>query len=229
MAYICPDTCTAPDPGAFLPTSGCAPTLRDDTIARLVFIHCSVDTQTLIPQGSGESETTPAEAFTALATAWDAGEDPLAFVSPTGLVSAYEKEDDTEVMLAKCGKVAYVDGALTITMQFKQGWDSTITPPTAPGLGQYGEDLFFNMLDDNPAIWNFGYVTCSGELGYFMLKDFSDFANGAVSVKDITEDVNDCLAIKVYEVKVTFKCGARKRRMFTLLNANYDELIEWKV
>jgi len=225
MAVICPSACVVVSPTS-LPQIGCKPLLRDFGFKRLVFFACDIDYSTIIPVGG---TPTGANIITAIETLWAAGVGGSAtvFVSPHGLVTDNTEGDPTEVKLSDCGLYTTLSGDYTITMQFKYGWDSAAAAPTAPLLKDYGEEVFFKHLKNNPASWNYGFINCAGELGYFMTKDEDEFASGSVSVKLLSEDLNDCKKIPVYEVKLTFKCGAVPKRIVDLTNPSYDELIAW--
>ena len=224
MAVICPSSCVVVSPTS-LPQIGCKPLLRDFGFKRLVFIACDVDTATIIPTRG----VTGAQAITALETLWAAGVGGTAtvFVTPHGITTAQEEADATEVKLSDCGLYTTLPGEFSLTMQFKYGWDSAVATPTAPLLKDYGEEVFFKHIKNNPASWNYGFVNCAGELGYFMDITETEFATGSVSVKQLSEDLNDCKKIPVYELKVTFKCGATPKRWLDLTNGSYDELVDW--
>jgi len=224
MAVICPSACTVVSP-ASLPQIGCKPLLRDFGFKRLVFIACDVDTATIIPTGG----VTGAQAMTALEALWAAGLAGTAtvFVTPHGVTTAQEEADATEVKLSDCGLYTTLPGEFSITMQFKYGWNSAAPAPTAPLLKDHGEEVFFKHLKNNPTSWNYGFVNWDGELGYFMTQYETEFATGSGSVKLLSEDLNDCKKIPVYEVKLTFKCGAVPKRWLDLTNGSYDELVEW--
>ena len=225
MAVICPTACVVVSPGS-LPQIGCKPLLRDFGFKRLVFFACDIDTSTIIPIAGTPSG---ANFISALDTLWAAGLAGTAtvFVSPHGLVTDNTEGDPTEVKLSDCGLYTTLNGDYSITMQFKYGWDSAAASPTAPLLKDYGEEVFWKHIKNNPASWNYGFVNCDGELGYFMTADETEFATGSVSVKLLSEDLNDCKKIPVYEAKLTFKCGAVPKRIVDLTNPTYDELIAW--
>lgn len=225
MAVICPTACAVVSPTS-LPQIGCKPLLRDFGFERLVFFACDIDTAAIIPISG---TPTGANIITAIDTAWAAGLGGTAtvFVTPKGLVTDNTEGDPTEIKLSSCGLTTTLNGDYSLTMQFKYGWDSAVAAPTAPLLKDYGEEVFFKHLKNNPASWNYGFVNCSGELGYFMTSDEDAFATGSTSVKLLSEELNDCKTISVYEVKITFKCGAVPKRILDLTNPTYDELIAW--
>ncbi len=224
MAIYCDPSCAPPAITA-VGTIGCTPVLRNNAFKRLVFIRCDADPATLLPT-SGEGGVDAADIITALATLYGGGTASEAFVSPTGIRTGLEQEDPTEVKLDGCGKVAYVDGALTVTMEFKYGWDNTPVA-VSPAVDENPEDVFWKALKKSFASWNYGFVDCNGVLGYFMNPAETTFASGIISVKDLDEEVNDCNTFTKKEVKITFKCGASLKKIATLLDPDHDELIAW--
>lgn len=223
MAVICVEACAPPAINGVVTSGGCNPIIRNKAIKRIVFIRCDIDPATVIIDGSVDA----ADVLTALATAYGAGTNSTAFVSPTGIMINTDQADQIEVKLDDCGKIYYVDGEYTITMQFKYGWD--ITPAAiAPAVDEYGEEIFWKAIKVSQNSWNFGFVDCNGDLGYFMTSDETTFATGTVSVKDLTpEEVSDCLKISSKEVTLKFKCGAVQKRILTLTDPDFDSLIDW--
>lgn len=225
MAIYCDISCAPPAVTA-VGAAGCQPVLRNKAINKLVFIRCDADTATLIPV-SGEGGVTAADVITNLADLYNNGTNATAFVSPGGLQDSIETADQTEVPLTSCGTSAFVDGALTVTMTFKYGWDTTPVA-TSPAVDEYPEDVFWKSVGNYPNSWNLGFVTCDGDLGYFMTKDESTFAKGVVAVKEVNpEDINGCLKLSAKQVTLTFKCGASMKRIATLKDPDHDELIAW--
>jgi len=202
-----------------LPQQLCKPILRNTSPKRLILIACDVDTVPLITG-------TAADMFAALAAAWNGGVHPQAFVSQIGMFGGYDEDDPTAVKLGECGYMTYVSGKVALNMTFRYGWD--ITPAAvSPAVDQYPEELFWNTIKRQPTSWNFGFVNCNKEVGYFLTPDGTDFANGAISVKWQTEEVNDCTKQAVAQVKVEFACGMIPKRLLTLADDDYDDLIEW--
>lgn len=218
MAIICAQSCSPVIPSA-LPTQLCKPILRNIAPKRLVMMACDADTSALLT-GTG------ADKFTALAALWNGGVNPQAFVTQIGQFGGYDEDDPTEVKLGECGYMTYVAGKMTLNMAFRYGWD--ITPAAvSPAVDEYAEETFWNGIKNQPTSWNYGFVNCNKEVGFFLTPDGSDFANGSISVKWMTEEINDCTKLAVATVKVTFSCGALAKRMLTLTDENYDDLISW--
>jgi len=162
-----------------------------------------------------------------LATAYGDGSAAKAFVSPSGTDLSIDAGDPTEVKLDDCGLVYFADGELSVTLIFKYGWNAT-PAATSPAVDEYPEDVFWKALKKNFASYNLGFVTCDGDLGYFMNADETTFAKGQILVKDLSPEViNDCLTISGKEVTLRFKCGASMKRIATLLDGDHDELVAW--
>ncbi len=220
MALYCDPSC-APAGIAAAIIAGCTPVFRNKGLKRIVLINCDTDIATILPPTAAD------DIIDNLAALYADGVASTAFVTPSGITTDISEEDPTEVIYDDCGGVAYVNGAFTVTMQFKYGWD--ITPAAvSPAVDQYGEDTFWQAIKSHFNGYNYGFVNCDGELGYFMNEDQTTFASGTISVRDLTpEDINGCLKLSAKEVKLTFKCGANMKRIATLADPDFDALAAW--
>lgn len=220
MAIYCDPAC-APSGVTAVPPIGCEPVIRNKAIKRIVFIRCDKDRETILPPEPA------ADIIVALAALYAAGVASSAFVSPTGLTTGSEQAEPTEVPLDDCGLSTYVDGSYTLTLQFKYGWD--VTPvAVSPAVDEFPEDVFWKAISNSGTQWNFGFVTCDGDLGYYMNKAETDFATGVIRVRDLPpEDINGCLKLSAKEAVITFKCGATAKRIATLIDPEFDELAAW--
>jgi hypothetical protein len=225
MAIYCDPSCAPPVIANAVPALGCKPVLRSSAFKRLAFFSCAIDPALLLPT-TGEGAVTAADIIDNIAVLYAAGVNSQAFVSPEGIRTGLEQTDPLKVKLSDCGTNAYVNGALTLTMEFKYGWNGTPVA-VSPAVDENPEDAFWQTIADNFNSWNYGFVDCNGVLGYMMNETKTAFATGTISVKDVDEEINDCLKITKKQVVLTFECGAKFVKIATLTDPDFDELITW--
>ena len=218
MAIICSNLCTIPTP-ASLPTGAgaCTVELRSGGVKRFGLIKCSYDTSLLLP-----SANTPDAIYTSMSAAWAASD---LFVSPTGILTAFDQEDPTKIKLDDCGGSEYVKGSTTITMEFRKGWNDGT--PAGVEVQQYGEEVFFNTVDDNGNSYNFFLVNCDNEVEFLLDPKTGQFATGVISIVDNQEEVNDCYKIRFKVATINFDCGARRTRVIKIDDPAFADLAAW--
>lgn len=222
MAIVCLQACTPDIPGSLPTSDGCTPLLRKYGIKRIVFVPCDFDGSSILPP------TAVGTIYDNLVTAGFPGVgDPTIFVSPRGILTDLTEEDPIKVKIDDCGVSTYLNSTYSITFDFKQSWNEGAAP-SAPGVQEYGEITFWDSIKTWANSYNFGVINCDDELEWILNPAGDDFATGNISVKEKFEEINDCNKIKVYEVKLTFDCGAKRQRILELnAGGNYTELAPW--
>lgn len=221
MAIICLQACTPDVPGSLPTTDGCTPLLRKYGIKRIVFVPCDFDTATILPN------IVVGTIYDNLETAWNGGSNPVIFVSPRGILTDLTEDDPIKVKVDDCGVNAYLNTTYSMTFDFKHAWNDG-SPPSAPGVQVYGEIDFWDTIKAWGNSYNYGVINCDDELEWILTPEGDAFATGAISVKEKFDEINDCNKIKVYEVKLTFDCGAKRSRILELNpGGDYTALGAW--
>ncbi len=227
MAIVCnPTLCPNPGPPT-LPTAQCGNQLRNSSIMRLIAVHCGYNLTGLLSVNSSV-------VLSVISNLWNNGalDNPntRAFVTPKLKGAGFTNEDPTELILDNCGAVKNIKGASTLELTSTAAWDLPgIFGTLGPDIIQYGEQIFWEHLQDENVGYNWLAIQCDG-----VIRPILDCATGAIAtlnpyISMQTVEANDCLKYDEWKIKLTAKCGAKLGQPITTINdPSFPTLNEWK-